>query len=50
MKAVFDTSPLCYLILIGETDVLPALFSEILIPEAVADELRRFLSPLAGVE
>ena len=40
MKAVFDTSTLCYLVLIQHIDILPDLFGEILIPEAVADELK----------
>lgn len=38
---ISDTSPLHYLILIGHAEVLPALYSEVLIPEAVASELRR---------
>jgi len=37
--AVADTSPICYLVLIGEVDLLPALFSEVVIPRAVATEL-----------
>jgi predicted nucleic acid-binding protein len=37
--AVADTSPLCYLVLIGEIEVLPALFSEVIVPTAVAAEL-----------
>lgn len=39
MIAVADTSPICYLVLIGEVDLLPALFSEVVIPRAVATEL-----------
>jgi predicted nucleic acid-binding protein len=39
MKVVSDTSTLCYLILIEETQLLPALFIEIVIPPAVRDEL-----------
>jgi predicted nucleic acid-binding protein len=34
-----DTSPLHYLVLIGESDVLRALYGRILIPRSVADEL-----------
>jgi len=30
MIAVADTSPICYLILIGEIDLLPKLFSQVL--------------------
>ncbi len=47
MKAVFDTSPLCYLVLIGEVDVLPSLFEEILVPQAVVAELGHPKSPLS---
>ncbi len=36
--AVSDTSPICYLILIGEIDLLPKLFSQVLMPQAVIAE------------
>ncbi len=39
MIAVADTSPICYLILIGEIDLLPKLFDEVLLPHAVLAEL-----------
>jgi predicted nucleic acid-binding protein len=39
MIAVADTSPLCYLILISEVDLLRKLFSEVVIPAAVMTEL-----------
>lgn len=39
MIAVADTSPLCYLVLIDEIDLLQALFSEVVVPPAVAAEL-----------
>jgi predicted nucleic acid-binding protein len=39
VKVVVDASPLCYLILIGEIDLLPSLFSRIVVPEAVLMEL-----------
>ena len=39
MIAVSDTSPLSYLVLVGEGDLLGALFDEIWIPPVVADEL-----------
>lgn len=39
MKVVSDTSPLCYLLLIDQIDLLPALFGRTLIPRAVANEL-----------
>ena len=44
---ISDTSPLRYLVLIGEADLLPALYSEVLIPEAVADELNHPSTPEA---
>ena len=39
MIAVADTSPVCYLILIGEIDLLPKLFSQVLAPQSVVAEL-----------
>jgi len=39
MIAVSDTSPICYLILIGEIDILPRLYSQVLVPAAVIAEL-----------
>ena len=37
--AVADTSPLHYLVLIDAIDVLPKIFDQVFIPEAVRDEL-----------
>lgn len=45
MKVVSDTSPICYLLLIGEIDILPALYERIHIPEAVAVELQHPRAP-----
>lgn len=39
MTVVADTTPLNYLVLINAIDVLPALFGEVLTPQAVIDEL-----------
>ncbi len=39
MIAVADASPLCYLVLIDEIDLLPQLFSQVLVPEVVIREL-----------
>jgi predicted nucleic acid-binding protein len=39
MNAVADTTPICYLILIGEIDLLPKLFDQVLVPAAVIGEL-----------
>ncbi len=40
MIVVADASPVCYLVLIGEVDVLPRLFTRIFLPEAVLGELK----------
>lgn len=40
MKVVSDTSPICYLWLIGHIELLPDLFNHIFIPEAVRFELK----------
>ena len=48
--AVADTSPLNYLVLIGEVDVLPRLFARVLIPDVVAGELRDPDAPLPVLE
>ena len=45
MSAVCDTSPLCSLVLIGTVEIVPALFDEIFIPQAVAAELRHPKAP-----
>lgn len=45
MIAVADTSPICYLLLIGEIELLPTLFGEVVIPNAVAEELNHPLAP-----
>ena len=45
--AVADASPLHYLILIGHIDLLPTLFSRILVPPAVLNELRHPQAPRA---
>ena len=47
MIAVADTSPLCYLILIGEIDLLPRLFNQVLMPRAVLAELLHEDAPVA---
>lgn len=39
MIAVADTSPLCYLVLIDEADLLRQLFSQVVVPSAVIMEL-----------
>jgi predicted nucleic acid-binding protein len=47
MIAVADTSPVCYLVLIGEIDLLPKIFSQVLAPRAVLAELLHADSPAA---
>ena len=42
---VSDTTPLNYLILIGQIDVLPKLFGKILVPPAVVREMRHSRAP-----
>jgi len=40
MIVVADTSPVNYLVLIDEIDLLPIIFGKVLIPEAVMEELQ----------
>ena len=40
MVVVADTSPLNYLILLGHIEILPKIYGEILVPQAVLDELQ----------
>ena len=46
MITVSDTTPVHYLILIQKETILPALFGEIIIPDAVAIEMRHINAPL----
>lgn len=39
MIAVSDTSPICYMVLIGAIEILPKLYRRVLVPEAVIAEL-----------
>lgn len=47
MIVVSDTTPLHYLILIGQISVLPAIFSKIIVPNAVLEELSHDNTPNA---
>lgn len=47
MIVVSDTTPLHYLILIEQEELLPALFGEIIIPEAVFEEMQHENTPAA---
>lgn len=46
MIAVSDTSPICYLVLTGDVDLLPKLYSRISVPRSVVGELRHPDAPL----
>ena len=39
MIVIADTSPINYLLLIDQIDLLPRLFQKIIIPEVVRDEM-----------
>jgi predicted nucleic acid-binding protein len=45
MIVVADTSPINYLILIGEIDILAKLYGKVVIPNAVREELLRASAP-----
>jgi predicted nucleic acid-binding protein len=45
MHVVTDASPLRYLILIGHSDLLSTLFTQLIIPRAVLGELQRRQTP-----
>lgn len=45
MIVVSDTSPICYLLLISQIDILQTLYQSVTIPQTVADELRATESP-----
>ncbi len=45
MIVVADTSPLNYLVLIDEADLLAALFGQVLVPAAVLQELQHSATP-----
>ena len=45
MIVVADTSPLNYLVLISEVELLPALFGQVLIPQGVFRELQHLRTP-----
>ena len=47
MIVIADTGPINYLILIGEIEVLPALYNQVLIPPSVHEELGRRRAPEA---
>jgi predicted nucleic acid-binding protein len=47
VNAVFDTSPLCYLVLIDEIEIAARLFDTTYVPHAVAEELSHPGAPRA---
>ena len=48
MLVIADTTPLRYLVTLGQDGLLPVLFGQIIIPPAVADELRHPKAPAAA--
>jgi|SRR5580704_12814832 predicted nucleic acid-binding protein len=47
MIVVADTSPINYLVLIGHIEILPKIYGEVLVPQAVIDELQDRDAPTA---
>jgi predicted nucleic acid-binding protein len=47
MLVIADTTPLRYLVMLGQVDLLPTLFGQIIIPLAVAEELHHPKAPAA---
>jgi predicted nucleic acid-binding protein len=45
MKVVSNTSPICYLLLIEQIHLLPELFGEVVVPQAVRAELSDPMAP-----
>ena len=45
MIVICDTSPICYLLLIDQINLLQELYSTVIIPQAVVDELKAPESP-----
>lgn len=42
---IADTGPIHYLVLIGQSEILPALFERVILPSVVRDELARMEAP-----
>ena len=47
MFIIADTTPLRYLVVLGQVDLLPALFGQVMIPPAVIGELQHPKAPAA---
>lgn len=45
MIVISDTSPINYLVLVGQQDILPSLFGRVIMPEAVLNELKAAATP-----
>jgi len=45
MIIIADTSPVNYLLLIGEIEILPQLYGRVIIPSAVLEELSQKMRP-----
>lgn len=50
MIVIADTSPLNYLVLIGEAEILQRLYGRVVIPEVVLRELQHPQTPTAEAE
>ena len=46
MITISDTTPIHYLIILERTEILPKIFGEIIIPDAVAGEMRHPRAPI----
>ena len=47
MLVIADTTPLRYLVVLGQVDFLPTLFGQVIIPLAVVGELQYSKAPAA---
>lgn len=45
MIVIADTTPINYLVLIGEIEILPMLYGQIFVPTAVFEELKAEAAP-----
>jgi predicted nucleic acid-binding protein len=50
MIVIADTGPINYLVLIGEIEVLQALYGRVIVPPAVCEELKRARTPDAVIK
>ncbi len=48
MIVISNSSPINYLVLLDEVEILPALYERVIIPQAVFDELQDTDTPAPG--